>query len=161
MPRSFLWLYFSTSSLAFFLMVLHISAYPIRCLSSPFFTTSRRFGIRARVGDDILDFSDLLIALATLDALCWIMCVMVSLMVSLSSNSCSDTNRFLNLSWNSIFFDPICVASTLGALLIISFFISTSTSCLMLLIAIVWSLPMLTWLMPVTPVMMSGLFVRM
>ena len=103
-------------------MVLHISAYPIRCLSSPFFTTSRRFGIRARVGDDILDFSDLLIALATLDALCWIMCVMVSLMVSLSSNSCSDTNRFLNLSWNSIFFDPICVASTLGALLIISFF---------------------------------------
>ena len=47
-------------------MVLHISAYSIRCLSSPFSTISRRFVIRACVGDDILDFSDLLIALATL-----------------------------------------------------------------------------------------------
>ena len=54
------------SSLAFFLMVLNISAYFIRCLSS-FHTISRRFVIRALVGDDILDFNGLLIALATLD----------------------------------------------------------------------------------------------
>ena len=57
------------SSLAFFLMVLHISVYSIRCLSSPFSTISRRFVIRARVGDDILDFSGLLIVLATFDVL--------------------------------------------------------------------------------------------
>ena len=51
------------SSLAFLLMVLHISAYSIRCLSSPFPAISRRFVIRARVGDDILDFSGFLVAL--------------------------------------------------------------------------------------------------
>ena len=39
---------------------------------------------------------------------------MVSLMVSMSSSSCSVLNRFLNSKWNSIFFDLICVASTLG-----------------------------------------------
>ena len=44
---------------------------------------SRRFNTRARVGDDILYFS---IALATLEALCWIKSVMVSLMVSMSSS---------------------------------------------------------------------------
>jgi len=53
-------------------MVFHISAYSIRCLSLPFFTISRRFVIRTRVGDDILAFSGLVITLATLDALCWI-----------------------------------------------------------------------------------------
>ena len=56
------------SSLAFFLMVLHISAYSIRCLLSSFPAISRRFVIRALVGEDILDFFGLLIALATLDA---------------------------------------------------------------------------------------------
>ena len=95
-------------------MVLLISAYSIRCLSSSFPTISRCFVIWARVGDDILDYIGLLIALATLDAQCWIMSVMVSLMVSMSSSYCSVSNRFLNLSWNSVFFDPICVASTLG-----------------------------------------------
>ena len=58
------------SSLGFFLMVLHISAYSVRCLLSPFPAISRRFVIRVRVGDDILGFCGLLIALATLDALC-------------------------------------------------------------------------------------------
>ena len=58
------------SSLAFILMVLHISAYSIRCLLSPFPAISRRFVIRARVGVDILDLCGLLIALATPDALC-------------------------------------------------------------------------------------------
>ena len=77
-------------------MVLHISAYSIRCLLSPFPAISRRFVIRACVGDDILDFSGLLIALAILDALCWIMSVMASLMVSLLSSSCNGSNRFLN-----------------------------------------------------------------
>ena len=60
------------SSLAFFYMVLHISAHSIPCLSSVFPNISRRFFIRARVGDDILDVSGLFIALATLDAFCWI-----------------------------------------------------------------------------------------
>ena len=101
------WLYFLVSSFAFFLMVLHISAYSIRCLSSPFSIISRRFVIRARVGDDIFDVCGLLNALATLDALCWIMYVMVALMVSMSINSCSVSNRFFNSSWNSFFFDPI------------------------------------------------------
>ena len=39
-----------------------------------------RLVIRARVGDDILDFCGLLITLATLDALCWIMSVVVHLL---------------------------------------------------------------------------------
>ena len=58
------------SSLSFFWMDLHISAYSIRCLSSPVSTISRRFVIRVRVDDDILDFSGLLTALATLGVLC-------------------------------------------------------------------------------------------
>ena len=76
--------------------------------------------------------------------------MMVSVMVSMSSSSCSVSNRFLNSSWNSIFFDPICAVSTLGGLLVIIFFMSTSTSSLMLLITIMFSLPMLSWLMTVT-----------
>ena len=64
------WLYFLVSSLTFFLMVLHISAYSIRYLMSPFPAISHRFVIRARVGDDILDLCGLLIALATVDVLC-------------------------------------------------------------------------------------------
>ena len=85
--------------------------------------------------------------------------MMVSLMVSMLSSSCSVSNRFLNSNWNSIFFDPIRVASTLGGLLVIKYFLSTSTYILMLLIASLWSLPMLTWLTTVTSVTMSGLFV--
>ena len=60
--RMIFWLYFLMSSLAFFLMVLHISAYSIHCLSSPVSTISHRFIIRTHVGYDILDFSGLLIA---------------------------------------------------------------------------------------------------
>ena len=147
-------------SLAFCLMVLHISAYSILCLSSPFSTMSRCFVIRAHVGDDILDSSGLLIALATLGVLCWIMSVVVSLMVSMSSSSCSVSNRFLNSSWNSIFLDPICVASTLGGLLVINCFPFHLYVQLWLLINILWSLPILTWL-TVTSMTMSRLFVRM
>ena len=47
-------------------------------------TISRRVVIQALAGDDILDFNGLLIALPILDALCWIMYVMLSLMVSMS-----------------------------------------------------------------------------
>ena len=79
----------------------------------------------------------------------------------MSSSSCSISNRFLNSSWNSIFFDPIRVASTVGGLLVINVVLSTSTSSLMLLITILWSLPMLTWLMNVMSPAMFGLFVRM
>ena len=107
-------LYFLMSSLAFFLMVLLISAYSIRCLLSPFAAIARRFVIRGRVGGYILDLWGLLIALATLF---WFMFVMVSLM---SYSSCSITNRFHNSRWNSIFLDPIRVASTLGCLLVIN-----------------------------------------
>ena len=99
-------------------MVLHISAYSIRCLLSPFSAISRHFVTRARVGDDILDFCGLIIALATLYALCWIMSVMVSLMVSMSYSSCGVSNRFINSNWNTIFFDSIRVTSTLGGLLV-------------------------------------------
>ena len=53
------------SSLAFFSIVLHISAYCIRCLVSPF------PAIRARDGHDNLELCVLLIDLATLDTLCW------------------------------------------------------------------------------------------
>ena len=149
------------SSLAFFLMVLYISAYSIRCLLSPCSTISRRFEFRARGGDHTLDFCGLLIALVTLDALCWITSVMASLMVSMSSSSCSVSNRFIGSSWNSIFFDPICATSTLGGLLVINFSLSTSMPNLTLLIAVLWSLAMLTWLMTVTSVTMPGLFIRM
>ena len=47
---------------------------------------------------------------------------MFSLMVAMSSSSCSISNRFLNSSWNSIFFYPIFVASTLGDLFVINIF---------------------------------------
>ena len=152
------WLYFLISSLAFFVVVC---LYSIRCLLSPFPAICRRFVIRTRVSDDILDLCGVLIALANLDALRWIMSEMVSLMVSLSSSSCSVSNRLLNSSWKSIFFNPIRVASTLGGLVFVNVFLSTSTSILMLLISSLWSLPMLTWLLTVTYVTMSGLFVRM
>ena len=52
-----LWIDFLMSCFAFFL-VLPISAYSIRCFLHRFFTT-------ARVGEDIVDFKGLLIALAT------------------------------------------------------------------------------------------------
>ena len=60
----------------------------MRCLSSPFCTVSRRFIIRARVSNKILDFSGLLIALVSLHAFYWIVSVMVSLTVSMSFSSC-------------------------------------------------------------------------
>ena len=109
--RMISWLYFLVSSLAFFLMVLHVSAYSIRCLSSPILTVSRHFTIM------------------TLDALCWIMSVLVSLMVSMSSSFFSVSNRFLNSSWNSTFFDPSWVTSSLGGLFM--FFLSAFTSSLL------------------------------
>ena len=62
----------------------------------------------------------LLIALATLDALCWIMSEMVSPMLSMPSSYSSVSNLILNSSWNSIFFDPIRVTSTLGGLLVVN-----------------------------------------
>ena len=148
--------FFLMSSLAFFLMVFHISAYSISCLLSQFPAISRRFVIKTRVVDDIFDFFGLLIALAIFEALCWIMSVIVSLMVSMASSSCSVTNQFLNSSWNSIFFDPIRAASTIG-----HHFVSTSTSSLTLLMTSLWTLAMLTWLMTATLVTTSGLCIKM
>ena len=54
------------SSLDFFLVVLYIFEYSILWLLSPFSVISRRFVIRASVGDDILDLCGLLISLGTL-----------------------------------------------------------------------------------------------
>ena len=45
---------------------------------------------------------------------------MVSVIVSMSSSYCSVSNQVLNSSWNSIFFDPSYVASTLGGFLVIN-----------------------------------------
>ena len=137
-------------SLAFFLMILHISAYSL--FNVAVLTISHRFAIRARVGDGIFDFSGLLIALDILDALCWIMFVMLAFVVSSSSYNVS--NRFFNSRWNSIFFDPIWWPH--GRHL----FLSTSTSNLMLLTTFLLLLPMLTLLISVTSVTTSGLFVR-
>ena len=145
-------LYFLISCLAFFLIALHISAYTIRCLSSTFSTICCRFVIKARVGDDILYLTGLLIAIAALGPLYWIMFLMDSLMASMSSRSCSVSNRFLNLSWNSIFFDPICVVFTLDCL-----YVQLEVA----YISIMWSLPKLTCLTIVTYVTMSSLFVTM
>ena len=102
--------------------------YCIRSLFSPFFTISRRFVIRARVGDYLLDLCDLLIALATLDALCWIVSgcfthgVDVVLVVSQIGFSIRVRIRsfLILLVWH--------------LLSVIMFFLSTSTSSLMLLI---------------------------
>ena len=62
--------------------------------------------------------------------------------------NCSVSNRFLNSSRISIFFDPIRMASILGGHIVINFFLSASTSSLMLLIAILWSVQMLMTLTP-------------
>ena len=59
-------MYFPMPSFAFFFIVLHISAYSVRCFVWQFSTISRDFLNRFRVGDNILHFSVLLIALATL-----------------------------------------------------------------------------------------------
>ena len=106
-------------SLAFFLKVLHISAYPSRCLLLPFSTISHRFIITVCVGDDI-DVSGLLIAIGTLDVLSWVLSVMVSLVVSIYSSYCV-SNQFLNSSWNLIFFYPICTISTVDGHQLFSF----------------------------------------
>ena len=58
--------------------------------------------------------------------------VMVSLIVTMSSSSCSVSNRFPNSSWNSVFFYLICLLSPLRGLMVIISFVSTSTSSLML-----------------------------
>ena len=50
-------------------MVLYISSYYVRCLSSLFPTTARRFVIKAHVDDAILDFIGVLIVLTILVAL--------------------------------------------------------------------------------------------
>ena len=98
-------LYFLLPSHAFFFMVMHISAYSIRSLSSPFPTISRHFVIRALVGEDSLDFCYLLIALAARESLFWIMYVMVSLILSMSSSYCSVAYPLAHNSFHYVQFD--------------------------------------------------------
>ena len=57
----------------------------------------------------------------------------LSLMVSMSSSSCSDSNRFLNSSLNSQF-----MLETIDGILAMNFVLSTSTCSLMWFIAILW-----------------------
>ena len=104
------------SSLAFFFVVLHIYAYFIRCLSSPFSIFTRRFAIRDRAWWRFAEFHWLLIVLYSLDTFRCIMPMVVSLMLSMSSSYWSVWNRLIISSWNSIFFGSICAASTLGGL---------------------------------------------
>ena len=67
---------------------------------SPLSTIAQRFVVTARGGDDILDFSGLLVALATVGVLCWNMSVIVSLMVSMSSSSCCVSNSLTLFVWH-------------------------------------------------------------
>ena len=96
---------------AFLLLVLHISAFTVRCVSSPFPT----------VPDDMLNFSGFSVALVTLVVHWWIMPVMPSLMVLMSFSYSSISVPFCNSSSNSII-DPICVVYILDGLLVTSFF---------------------------------------
>ena len=89
------------SSLGFVFTVLQLSAYCIRCIFLPFPAISRRFFIRTGDSDDILE---------SCGYLQWIMYVMISPMVSMHSSSYRVSSRFLNSSWNYIFFYPIRVA---------------------------------------------------
>ena len=93
-------------------------------------------------------------ALASLYALCWVMSMVVSLIVLISSSSCSVSNRFLKWSWNSMsYLYGICTWWPFDHKLF--------TTSLILLIASLWSLPILIWLATVTFITMIGLFVSM
>ena len=74
------------SSFALFLIVLHM-LHSIHCLLLLFPIIVRLFIIRVYVVDDIIDINRFPSALATLYA--WIMSVKPSVMVSMSSISCS------------------------------------------------------------------------
>ena len=135
-------LYFLMSSFAFFLRVLHTSVYTMQSLVV-FLTISLRFFISALVGVDNLDLSHLVFCLAMFVAVCWIISVMFSFRVSISSSSCRAVNLFFSSSWNLFFLIPIFLVSTFGGFFFLSsFFLSAFVSHLMLLINILWSLPM-------------------
>ena len=91
-----------------------------------------------------------------------VMYVVYLLTVSMSSNSsCSVSTRFCSSTSWLIFSDPTVLVSTLDRLLVVHrIFLSTSTSTLMLLITILWTLLILTWLMTVTSVTRPSLFIR-
>ena len=80
------WFYFLMYFSAFLLLVLHISAFTVRCVSSPFPT----------VADDMLHFSGFSVALVTLVVHCWIKPVMPLHMVLMSFSCCSISVPFLN-----------------------------------------------------------------
>ena len=157
--RMLSWLYFLISSLVFFLcsIFLHI----LFLVYLPSFPSQLVVSSLAFVLVTISCISrGLSNAYDTLVAPLWIMYVMFSLMMSMSSSSCRVSNRFLNSSRNSIFFGPVYFVSVLGNFLVITVFFSISTSSLMLLITILKSIPMLTWLTTVTSLTICDLFVR-
>ena len=84
--RTISWLYLLLCSLC---VGLAYFAHSINSLPLLFPAISCPFIIKARVVDNIFDICGLLRALATLNMLCWIMSVMISLMVSMLSSSCS------------------------------------------------------------------------
>ena len=101
-----------------FLMVLHISAYPIlfRRRHFPHFSSLRRQSScwwrypRSNWPVDSLSYSWHDIMDDACDGLTHAVNVV-----------CRVLNRFLNSSWNTIYFDHICVVSTPGGLLVIPF----------------------------------------
>ena len=85
---------FRISSIAFFVMVLHISTCSMWSLGVLFSIISLRFFIRALVGDDIFGFFCFLVCFAMPNALCWIISVMFLFRLSMSSYSSIAVNLF-------------------------------------------------------------------
>ena len=84
-----------------------------------------------------------------------IMSVVISLMVSMSSSSCSVSNRLLNSSSNSISFDPFRVAFTVDPQCFpFHLYVQSDVAH-----SLMWPRPMLTWAMTVASVTKSGVFV--
>ena len=105
------WFYFLMYFSAFLLLVLHISAFTVRCVSSPFPT----------VADNMLNFNGFSVALVTIFVHWWIMPVMPSLVVFMSFSSCSISVPFCKSSSNSNY-DPVRVVYIVDGLLVITFF---------------------------------------
>ena len=143
------------------LSFLPISVYSMQSLAV-FFTISLRFFISALDWVDNLELSRLVFCSAMLVAVCWIISVMFSFIVPISSSSFRAVNLLFSSSWNSFFLIKISLVSTFGGFFFLSSFVlSAFVSNLMLLINILWSLPMFMRIMILTSVIMFGLSVMM
>ena len=109
------WFYFLMYFSAFLLLVLHISAFTVRCVSSPFPT----------VADDMLHFNCFSVVLVTLVVHWWIIPLTPLLVVLMSFSSCSISVPFCKSNSNSNF-DPVRVVYILDGLFGHQFFLSTT-----------------------------------